>query len=96
MEPQTPSVPQVGPRITQAHINGLLDRSLWSDTKLGIKTTVVCLTLPNGFEVIEASGCVDPRNYDHALGVEICKKRIVDQVWKLEGYRLACELEGRK
>ena len=90
-EPTT-TVPQVGPRITKEHIDDLLSRSDWSDIKIGNKTTVVCLTLPNGFEVIESSGCVDPTNYDHVLGVEICKKRIIDQVWKLEGYALAHDL----
>jgi hypothetical protein len=75
--------------VTLAHITALLAISTWSDTKIGEKTTVVCLTLPNGFEVIESSGCVDPANYNHALGVEICKKRITDKVWMLEGYALA-------
>lgn len=88
----TAAVPQVGPRITPDHIKSVIDASTWTDTKIGRKTTVVCLTLPNGFEVIESSGCVDPLNYDHALGVEICKKRIIDQVWKLEGYALAHDL----
>ena len=85
-------VPQSSIRVTEELIDSIIDASTWTDTKIGRKTTVVCLTLPNGFEVIESSGCVDPLNYDHALGVEICKKRIVDQVWKLEGYALANDL----
>lgn len=32
-----------------------------------------------------------PDNYDHDLGVEICKKRIEDELCKLEGYRKVCE-----
>ena len=88
----SPTVPQSGPRITKEQIDRLLAESTWSDLKIGAKTTVVCLTMPNGFEVIESSGCVDPTNYDHGLGVEICQRRIVDQVWKLEGYALAHDL----
>lgn len=88
----SPTVPQSGPRITKEQIDRLLAESTWSDLKIGAKTTVVCLTMPNGFEVIESSGCVDPANYDHGMGMEICKKRITDKVWMLEGYRLACEL----
>lgn len=84
-----PLVPQNSNRITQERIDALLAASSWSDTKVGVKTTVVCCTLPNGFEVIESSGCVDPANYDHDLGVRICKKRIVDKIWMLEGYALA-------
>jgi hypothetical protein len=86
----TTTVPQRGLRITKEHIEGLLAASTWHDTKMGDKTTVVCLRLPNGFEVIESSGCVDPANYDHAMGVTICRRRITDKVWLLEGYRLTC------
>lgn len=92
---ETPTIPQRGPRITKEHIDGLLAASTWTDTKMGDKTTVVCLRLPNGFEVIESSGCVDPANYDHALGVTICRRRITDKVWLLEGYRLACLMAER-
>ncbi len=76
--------------ITKDQIDALLAASTFTDTKLGEKTTVVCAKLPNGFEVIESSGCVDPANYNHELGVQTCKRRIVDKVWMLEGYRLQC------
>ena len=78
-------------KIEKAQIDDLFAKSVFTDTKMGKKTTVVCMTLPNGFEVVETSGCVDPANYDHDLGVSICKKRLVDRVWMLEGYRLQCE-----
>jgi hypothetical protein len=76
-------------RVTPAQIDALIAASTWTDAKMGEKTTVVCCKLPNGFEVIESSGCVDPANYDHGMGIGICRKRIVDQIWKLEGYALA-------
>ena len=75
-------------KITEDHIGRLLDRSLVEEIKLGAKTTVVHVTLPNGFELVESSSCVDPANYDHALGVSICMKRIKDKIWELEGYWL--------
>lgn len=77
------------PRVTKEHIDHLIAASTITDTKLGAKTTVVCCKLPNGFELIESSGCVDPANYDHALGVSTCKRRLVDKLWMLEGYALA-------
>ncbi len=80
--------------ITAEHIADLIARSTYTDAKLGEKTTVVCLKLPNGYEITESSGCVDPANYDHAMGVQICKARMVNRVWALEGYRLQCELAG--
>jgi len=83
------TVPQNANRVTNDQIDAIMAAAVWTDTKLGEKTTVVCCKLPNGFEAIESSGCVDPANYDHGLGVSICRKRIVDQLWKLEGYALA-------
>jgi hypothetical protein len=87
------TVPGAKTAITKADIEALIERSAWSDTKLGVKTTVVCLTLPNGFEIVETASCVDPANYDHNLGVTTARKRVIDKLWLLEGYRLACELQ---
>jgi len=78
--------------ITKDQIDDLISKSVRTDTKMGEKTTVVCLRLPNGFEVIESSGCVDPANYNHQLGVQTCMRRIIDKVWLLEGYHLQAEV----
>lgn len=78
--------------ITKAFIDELIAASKRLDTKLGEKTTVVHLTLPNGWEMVETSGCVDPANYNHDLGVATCMRRLVDRVWQIEGYRLQCQL----
>lgn len=58
------------------------------DSKLGAKTTVVMITLVNGFEVVGTSSCVDPENYDHELGVRYARRKAIDKVWELEGYKL--------
>lgn len=58
------------------------------DWKIGLKTTIILLTLKNGFEVIGKSGCVDPANYNHEIGVKIARERAIDQLWFLEGYAL--------
>lgn len=58
------------------------------DFKIGQKTTIVLLTLKNGFEVVGVSGCVDPANYTHDIGVVNARKRAIDQIWALEGYTL--------
>ena len=78
--------------ITKEQIEVIMSASVFSDAKIGQKTTVVCCTLPNGFEVTESSACVDPANYNHEIGVKICTERIANRVWQLEGYRLQCEL----
>ena len=48
-------------------------------------------SLPHSLALYEQSACIDPDNYDHDLGVEICKERIENELWKPEGYRKVCE-----
>jgi len=50
-------------------------------TTIGNKTTVVHVTLINGFEIVEASSCVDPKNYNEELGEQICLNRIKNKIW---------------
>jgi len=78
-------------KVTQDQINDLMITGKFDYTKLGQKTTVVTLTLANGFEITATSSCVDLANYDPAVGNEIAIKRIEDKLWELEGYRLQCE-----
>jgi len=77
-----------GKKIFQEQITDIISRSKIDSVKLGAKTTVVHATLPSGFEIVETSSCVDPANYDHEKGTEICLKRIESKIWELEGYLL--------
>jgi len=63
--------------------------------KVGEKTTVVLATLKNGFEIVASSSCVSAENYDHDIGARIARKRVVDEIWKLEGYQLQSFQAGR-
>lgn len=56
--------------------------------KIGEKTTVVHVTLVNGFTLVEASSCVDPKTFDMAIGTEICMEKIKDKIWFLIGFLL--------
>lgn len=79
-------------KITLEHINNILDNTKFEvDEKHG-KLTIVTALLPNGFTVTESSGCVDPVNYDKNIGIEICKRKITDKIWYLEGYCLQQKL----
>jgi len=57
---------------------------------MGEKTTVVKVTMLNGFEIVESSSCVDPANYDEELGRKICMERIRNKIWELLGFLLQC------
>lgn len=82
-------------RITQEGVDALISESVVDVLKLGEKTTVVSVTLPSGFEIVESSSCVDPANYDQEVGRRICLDRIRSRLWELEGYRLQCSIVRR-
>lgn len=79
--------------VTQNRIDSILSRSKVDVVKLGQKTTVMCVTLPNGFEVVASSACVNPANYNEMKGIEICRDIIVKKLWELEGYLLQVKLD---
>ena len=72
--------------VTQEMVDGFIDHV--EVTTMGDKTTVVRATLVNGFIIVESSSCVDPANYNQALGQEYCEARIKNKVWELLGFLL--------
>lgn len=77
-------------RITAERIEALLAASeIDVCTKFG-KVTIVTVRLPSGFVLVEASGSVDPANYDEEIGRLNCLSKIQHKLWELEGYRLSC------
>jgi hypothetical protein len=70
------------------NVDRIMKSGRWTDMKLGEKTTVVFLQLPNGFEMAAFSACQDPADYDHKLGVNNAKFVIRNQLLELEAYRL--------
>lgn len=50
------------------------------------KTTLVSAKTLSGFMVHEVSSCVDPKNYNQAIGTDICVKRIQNVLWKCLGF----------
>ena len=51
-------------------------------------TTIVVAKLPNGFTIVESTGCVNPDNYNEEIGEKICLDKIKKKIWELEGYAL--------
>jgi hypothetical protein len=89
-----PKTPTVGPSISQEMVDDFI-ANVNIDT-LGKKTTVVAVTLVNGFEIIETSSCVDPANYSMAMGAEICLGKIKDRIWAYLGFLLQTGISGIK
>ena len=78
--------------VTKDQIDNLFEQSEKKVETYWNKCTVMTVQLPNGFTIVEHSACVDPANYDAAIGVEICERKIKEQLWAFEGYKLQCEL----
>lgn len=56
------------------------------------KCTVMAVQLESGFTIVVHSACVDPKNFDEQIGLDICKEKVMNKLWELEGYKLQCEL----
>lgn len=48
--------------------------------------TIMAWLLPNGYTIVESSGCVDPSEYNRELGMHNCREALTRKLWQLEGY----------
>ncbi len=78
--------------LTKLQVLKILNKSKIKVMTLYNKCTVVSAKLPNGFVIVESSGCIDPTNYNEDIGKEICMQKIEDKIWLLEGYCLQNKL----
>lgn len=62
--------------------------------KIFDKQCIVVAKLKNGFTIVGESACVDPANYDNAIGEKLAKDRIKEKIWELEGYALQKKLSN--
>lgn len=82
-------------KVSQQNIYGLVGSLTYKFERVGETTVTGCWAfLPSGFQVAYGeSACVDPANYDRALGEKYAKERCVaaahNKLWELEGYVLS-------
>lgn len=81
--------------VTQKQIDEIVKNSTFDVKTVFDKCTVVTMKLPNGFVLTESSACVDPKNYDRKLGERLCREKLINKIWELEGYRLQSELHEK-
>lgn len=60
------------------------------------KTTFCALEMVNGYTVWGKSACVDPKEYNQALGEKYAYEDAIRNLWPLEGYLLADFLHVEK
>lgn len=61
-------------------------KSQESASRVGEKTTVVCLQMHNGYEVIGSSSCVNPDDYDFKIGTFYATKDALRKIKEIVGY----------
>lgn len=83
-------------KVSKEDLEHLVARSDITYTNLAGTLTHCMVTLPCGFQVTGESACVDPANYNKELGEEIALKKVITQLWPLEGYLLANDLYRAK
>lgn len=54
--------------------------------RIGRKTTVVCLIMKNGYEVVGMSACVNPERYDEQIGIYWATKDALTKLGPIIGY----------
>ena len=69
-------------RITDVDYHRLPDTTL----------TICVITMRNGYKVTGESACVNPDNFDSALGRRYAYENALEKIWPLEGYLLAEEM----
>lgn len=74
-------------KIPQEHIDKLIEASKEAVWEPFPGITIVAWRLPNGFVIVDESGCIDPKAYDREIGLTIAREHLTDKVWELEGYR---------
>lgn len=81
------------PRVTKDQIDALMERCNFDIHHIPNTTTMLVTCLLDGFSLaVGKSACVDPDNFDRALGIEIARSNAVKEarskLWELEGYAL--------
>lgn len=83
------------PRVTPSMIEEKLAASQVKYVVSGTMTLCV-ITLPNGFNLVGESACVDPANFDEEIGRSIAYRNASQKLWPLEGYALAERMHSEK
>lgn len=74
-------------KVTREIIDSRISRVSYSiipDTTI----TTCLITMVNGYDVLGFSACVDPKEFDSALGQKYAYEDAYEKIWPLEGYLL--------
>lgn len=78
--------------LTKEHLESLIAKKEF--IRHGETLTICVLTLHSGFQLLGQSACIDPANFDAAIGEKIAYDNAVEKMWELEGYRVKHDIGG--
>lgn len=81
-----------GTKILEQDVHNFID--CIEGDKIGTKTSLVHATTITGFEYIETSSCVDEKNFNHTLGYQYAKEKVISKVWDALGFVLQWAKNG--
>lgn len=81
-----------GSKIDEIDVDNFLKSHITST--LGPKTTVVIATTVTGFDMVNSSACVDPKNYSQELGEKYALETIKSNLWSYLGFVLQWAKNG--
>lgn len=81
-----------GTKILEQDVHNFID--CIEGDKIGAKTSLVHATTITGFEYVETSSCVDEKNFNHTLGYQYAKEKVVSKVWDALGFVLQWAKNG--
>ncbi|WP_201296091.1 Gp49 family protein [Aeromonas veronii] len=100
MERDIEALGLTAPRVTPDQIDALM-RGVRYEVQVvpGTTTTLATAIAANGFTLaIGMTACADPANFNAELGakhaIKDAEAKARQELWKLEGWRLKCHLEG--
>jgi len=81
-----PTTNRITPEMIDHHIEYAkkISYHVFPDTTM----TVVCVTLPNGFNVVGTAACIDPANFSEDTGRHIALDDVRHQLWQLLAFGL--------
>lgn len=81
-----------GTKILEQDVHNFID--CIEGDKIGTKTSLVHATTITGFEYVETSSCVDEKNFNHAIGYQYAKEKVISKVWDALGFVLQWAKNG--
>lgn len=74
--------------VKKLDLENILQNSITEEVIFHKKEMIISFKLPCGFTIAGRSAVVNPEKFDVNIGRLLCYEDAIEQLWKLEGYRM--------